>query len=431
MEARAPRSQLQAEQAADTSLLDDTFRIDIRTISVTFDYYPDQSVVDAAARVEFVMRPGQTVPRFHFRPGVSPPPIRSLVLDGEAIPVPGAALTSVRITGSSQPILQLDRTLAADRLHVLELGYRLTLPAAYPRFSTEVNDLAGHGNEELFPTVNAPHELARHLLAFRVHGDREFRCIGSGRVERHDDIADASVQQWRLDTEREVASYTVMFVLLPAADTDLQVRIIHGIPVSILAFTGGASIAQAFATLEDWLPRLQARFGDYPAPRGLSVFLVSSGGGMEYFGGTISSPSALTHEVLHGYFACAVVTKSYRDSWMDEAITQWFDSVSHGRTYAVMDESYRGNWVGARSPVSVGFSSLAYEDGSRIMQYLANRLGGVDRMASFLRRLYEQYAFKPFTTMDFVSYFRDFSGIDVQPQFQNWLYRGVAQEASR
>ena len=65
------------------------------------------------------------------------------------------------------------------------------------------------------------------------------------------------------------------------------------------------------------------------------------------------------------------------------------------------------------------------------MQYLANRLGGVDRMASFLRRLYEQYAFKPFTTMDFVSYFRDFSGIDVQPQFQNWLYRGVAQEASR
>jgi hypothetical protein len=386
--------------------------------------------------VSFLMRAGQSVPRFHFPPAErNASVVRSLVLDGETIPFPGPAVTSLRIAGSSQSIFQIDRNLPAppssgtplDPVHTLDLTYRLALPSAYPRFSTEVNDMAGHGNEELFPTLNTPHELARHIFRLRVHGARAFRCIGSGLVRRQDDPNDATVQQWFLDTGRDVASYTVMFALLPAADTDLQERIIHGIPVRIMAFTNGPSIAAAFTTLDDWLPRLADTFGFYPVPEGLSVFLVSQGGGMEYYGGTISTPGALTHEVLHGYFACAVVMKTYRDTWLDEAITEWFNDVSHGSRYAPLEEAYRGNWVGARSPVGVGYSNLAYSDGARIVQYLADRLGGTDRMGQFLRYVYERYAFTPFTTIDFVSYYRDFSGIDVKPQFENWLYRGVTQ----
>jgi hypothetical protein len=294
-----------------------------------------------------------------------------------------------------------------------------------------VNDLAGRGNESLFPTLNTPHELARHQIALRVHGSREFRCVGSGLVERRDDPADAGVQQWLLDTERDIASYTVMFALLPAADTDLQERIVHGIPVRVLAFRNGPSIATAFTTLEEWLPHLETAFGRYPAPRGLSVFLVSQGGGMEYFGATITTLAALAHEVTHGYFACAVVTRTYRDSWLDEAITQWFTNTSGGSVIPPLPESYRGNWVGARSPVSVGFSNLAYSNGAQIVQYLANRLGGTARMAPFLRYVFERYAFLPFTTMDFVALFRDYSGIDVGAQFEQWLFQGMAQAAGQ
>ncbi len=415
------------QSAAETALLDDTFRVDIRTISVTFDYYPDRQVVDAAARVEFVMRAGQSIPRFHFTPAErNASSIHSITIDGTPVAFPGASVAFLRVSGSSQSIMQIDRPLQQGQVHTLDVVYRLDLPSAYPRFSTEVNDMAGRGNELLFPTINSPRELARHRFALRVHGAREFRCIGSGLVERVHD-ADADVQQWILDSEREVASYTLMFALLPAADTDLQERVIHGIPVRVMAFRNGASIADAFAALEDWLPRLEAAFGLYPAPHGLSVFLVSQGGGMEYFGATISTPSALTHEVAHGYFACAVVLATYRDSWLDEAITQWFTDISHGKSYSAMDDAYRGNWVGARSPVSVGYSNLAYTDGSRIVQRLADRLGGASRMTEFLRYVYDRYAFAPFTTIDFLRYYREFSGIDLQPQFEQWLYGGVAQ----
>jgi hypothetical protein len=373
------------------------------------------------------------VPRIHFPPAErNPGVVRSLVLDGETISFPGSAVTSVRVTGSSQSILEINRQLAPGQLHTLTLAYRLSLPSAYPRFSTEVNDMAGHGNEERYPTLNTPHELARHRLALRVHGSRAYNCIGSGLVLRQDD-GDADVQQWLQDSERDVASYTMMFVLMPASDTDLQERVIDGIPVRILAMVNGASvvsISSAFATLQDWLPRLQAAFGAYPAPRGLSVFLVYTGGGMEYFGGTISTPGALTHEVLHGYFACATVMRTYRDSWLDEAITQWFDGVSHGATISALADSYTANWVGARSPVSVGYSNFAYSDGASIMQAMANRVGGIDRMAAFLRYLYERYAFKPFTTIEFVGYFRDYSGIDLKGQFERWLYKSAPQPAA-
>ena len=53
--------------------------------------------------------------------------------------------------------------------------------------------------------------------------------------------------------------------------------------------------------------------------------------------------------------------------------------------HTALPASYRGNWVGARSPVSVGFSALAYTDGASIMQAIADRLGGTDRMTEFLR----------------------------------------------
>ncbi len=411
-----------SDPLAEASQLDDAFRIDIQTITVTFDYYPDGNYVEAVARLDFVMRADQTVPRFHFPPAErSRSIVQSLVLDGEPIAFVSDAVTTGRPPGSSQAIFQINRVLAPNQFHTLTLAYRLSRPFTYPRFSTEVSDLAGHGNEELFPTINTPHEMARHLLTLRVHGNRPFRCIGSGLVQRQD-AHDPAVQQWLLDTEREIASYTVMFALMPQADTDLQERVIDGIPVRILAMNGGPSIASAFLVLQDWLPRLQASVGPYPAPHGLSVFLVSQGGGMEYFGGTITTPSALTHEVLHGYFGCATVMRTYRDSWLDEAITQWLDTVSHGGRFSAMSDAFRANWVGARSPASVGFSQFAYTDGAAIIQALADRLGGTDPMRLFLRYVHQRYAFQPFTTIDFATYYRDYSGIDVVPLFERWLY---------
>jgi hypothetical protein len=410
-------------QERTTDLLDRTFRIDIETITATLDWYPASGWVDGTATVVFRLRPGQTRAVFNFTPLVtSRSSVSRLVLDGRAFS-PGSDndVRVLTVSGTRQPFVEIQFSLASPASHTLTIDYRLAVPTAYPRFSSEVNDLLGRGNEAVWPTLNTPHELARHVLTFRVHDSQAFRFVGSGDVAFS---RDGPVQQWVLDTRRHVSSYSVMFVLLPAADTVYEEWSIDGVAVRALAFPD-VRLAEARQRLEQWLPELRRRFGPFPAPHGLSVFLFNdSGGGMEYYGGTITSLSALRHEVLHSYFGCSVVARTYADSWMDEAVTSWYEETARGIAHQPLPAAYRGNWVGARSPVSVGFSVLAYSDGASIMQDIANRLGGTDRMTEFLRFVVQERSFAPFTTMEFVSDLAAFAGIDLRAQVQAWLYNG-------
>jgi hypothetical protein len=325
------------------------------------------------------------------------------------------------VAGTRQPFIEVQLPLDPAKPHTLTIDYRLTVPAVYPRFSSEVNDIRGQGNEAVWPTLNTPHELARHVVTFRVHDRQAFRFVGSGRSSFS---ADGDVQQWVLDTQRAVSSYSVMFVLLPAGDTEYREWLIDGVAVRVVAYPA-VNLTEAKARLESWLPELRRRFGPFPALHGLSLFLFNdAGGGMEYYGGTITSLSALRHEVLHTYFGCSVVARTYPDSWYDEAVTSWFEETARGQGHTALAASYKGNWVGARSPVSIGFSTLAYSDGASIMQAIADRLGGTDQMTGFLRYVVDRYTFAPFTTLDFVGFLKDYSGVDLRTQFLNWLYNG-------
>ncbi|MCU0276635.1 MAG: hypothetical protein MUF02_07265 [Acidobacteria bacterium] len=407
-------------------LLDEAFRIDIIAIDVALTYFPRDAIVDGRAQVRFRMRPGQTRPRIHFAPACRGSVISEWRLDGRTWETPSAAYRVVGVPGSSQPILEFVDEVDPASEHELIASYRLTLPGGYPRFSTEVHDLRGSGNEELFPTLNTPHELARHRITLRVAAAPPYRCLGSGLVVPTEST---EFQEWVLDPEREVASYTLMFVLLPEADTVLRQGTIAGIPVRIVAFAGGADTGAAWTELESWLRQLTAEIGPFPMPRGLSVFLTTGGGGMEYFGGTISSLTALSHEVFHMYFACSVVARTYRDSWFDEAITSWYD-----RTYpdylVAIEPDFRSNMVSGRSPVAVGFDVRAYYQGTQIIETMAQLLGGRGAMAGFLADLHRHHAFAPFVTMDLAEYFRRYSGIDLSREFQDWLFSDDAGAAA-
>jgi len=420
---RVPADASVIAAAAPDALLDSTFRIDIDTITATLDWYPATGWVDGSARLEFRLRAGQSRAMLNFTPFVtSRAAISRLVLDEHSLnPGSDGDVKIIAVSGTRQQFIEIQYPLDPALRHTLTVDYRLSLPTVYPRFSSEVNDILGRGNETVWPTLNTPHELARHVVTFRVHDSQAFRFLGSGRS---DFTWDGAVQQWVLDTQRAVSSYSVMFVLLPASDTEYREWLIDGVPVRAVAYTS-VNLPEAKTRLDSWLPELRRRFGPFPALHGLNIFLFSdSGGGMEYYGGTITSLSALRHEVLHSYFGCSVVLRTYPDSWIDEAVTSWFEEIMRGVKHPPLSTAYRGNWVGARSPVSVGFSTLAYSDGASIMQAIADRLGGTDRMADFLGYLVQHYTFAPFTTLDFVAYLKDFSGVDLRTQFVEWLYNG-------
>ena len=166
-------------------LLDDTFRIDIKTITVTFDYVPEEYYIDSYAVVKFTMRPGQTRAVIHLDSATYDTVINSIRLNDESLDF--SDVSDVRIVdfeGTTQDALEFQRDLGENTEHTLEISYRLTLQRQYLGFFSDVSDSRGRGNEEVFPTINTPHALARHYLTFRVHCDRDFRFIGSGLVRK-------------------------------------------------------------------------------------------------------------------------------------------------------------------------------------------------------------------------------------------------------
>jgi hypothetical protein len=374
--------------AGEDDILDAIFRIDLKTVQAELTFTPADISVDGTCRLTFRMRPGQTRPAFHFKP-LSEGWISSCAfgLDGETWTVsdltPGAGtpiLKILDIPGSTQKSIEVQRDMDPAVDHIMSLTYHLALPVTYPRFSSPVNDIAGQGNEAIFPTVNLPGELARHVITFKVAGDAPYRCLGSGWVQK------TGTQQWQLDTEREVASYTVMYALLPEADTVYEERTINGIPVRMTTYAGGASMSQAWTQITGGLTDFPAWYGPFPMPRGLSVFLVGGGGGMEYFGATISGVGALRHEIHHMYFGTSTVAMTYRDSWFDEAVTAW--AVDYARNTTALDPSFRSNMVSGRTAWAVGFDTRAYSRGAQLFATLASRLGGAANLTAFLSDLY-------------------------------------------
>jgi hypothetical protein len=275
----------------------------------------------------------------------------------------------------------------------------------------------GRGNEQRFPTINTPHELARHQLTFRIHGGKRFEMVGSGIL---DSFVAGDIQTWTLDTLRPISSYTLLFVLMPKDDVDVEERVVSGVPVKIMTYKGTASISDAFSQLEGWLPQLAADFGPFPAPR-IGVFLVRSGG-MEYYGGTISAASALNHEIFHNYFGCSVIARTYRDSWWDEGMAHWYVDYNKGTNLAPIAEDFYSNVVSGRSPIALGWDERAYEVGAKILQYVGRRIGGAQAVTGFLKHLYETRVFSPFNAMELADYLQSYSALDIHSQFLRWLY---------
>jgi aminopeptidase N len=415
----SPRVSLPLPAVADeAALLDAVFRIDVQRIEVTFDVYPAESRVEAHAAVTFRMRPGQTIPLVHFDPARTATGV-SMRLDGEDLDLRSESdVRLVSFEGSGQTSVELERTLAPGSVHLLEVTYPLPLSDAFGRFYTNVNDLEGHGNETLFPSINSPHELARHILVLRVHGAERYLAVGSGSVTGR---AVGDVQEWVLDTEREVASYTVMFHLAPARSTLLTERRIDGADVRVLAPLGGVTAEEAFAQLEPWLAQLESALGPFPMPRGLAVVLTQTGGGMEYYGATTTSLQALRHEVFHMYFGCSTVARTYRDSWWDEAINMWYE-LSADPAFAPIPDDFRSDIVSGRSPVAVGFDRRAYNEGARMLQAVAGGLGGRQRMVRFLHDLHARRSFDPFGTWDLADEIAAWGGVSFHDRFASWLY---------
>jgi len=121
------------------------------------------------------------------------------------------------------------------------------------------------------------------------------------------------------------------------------------------------------------------------------------------------------------YWGCSTVMRTYRDSWLDEAVNMWYE-LSKTPTFAPIEEGFRSDIVSSRSPIGRGFDQRAYDEGARVIQAIARDLGGREAAVGELRQVHTTRSFAPFTTLEFAGFLRQDRGLDFSERLQRWLY---------
>lgn len=172
---------------------------------------------------------------------------------------------------------------------------------------------------------------------------------------------------------------------------------------------------------------LEADYGPWPHNQ-MIVYGNAPSGGMEYAGATITSLSALGHEMMHSYHARCLMPANGNAGWMDEAMARWRDN-----KYPLVDVlTYSSTRLAGRSVYTRMTDRMAYTEGSAFLGWIGKRMNGKGlSMKAFLRDYFQKYKYTTVTTQLFQKELSQFAGMDLTREFDQYIYgKGVTSSKS-
>ena len=187
------------------------------------------------------------------------------------------------------------------------------------------------------------------------------------------------------------------------------------VPVTIYSRSSW-NLNSAKRNSESILKELESKFGAWPHPS--LVIYIAGQGGMEHCGATITSMSALGHEITHSYFARGVMPIDGNSGWMDEAIASWRDDGYK----ATSKPNFNSTSMAAHSQYQRTTDRKAYTQGANFMAYLNHSLSNVGGLEKFLKGLHTKYTHTSINTEKFRSEIESFSGLNFGKDFDQYIY---------
>lgn len=167
---------------------------------------------------------------------------------------------------------------------------------------------------------------------------------------------------------------------------------------------------------EKVLKELESKFGAWSHPS--LVVYIAGQGGMEHCGATMTSLSALGHEITHSYFARGVMPIDGNSGWMDEAIASWRD----GGYQTTSKPNFSSTSMAAHSQYQRTTDRKAYTQGANFMAYLNHSLSNVGGLEKFLNGLHTKYTHTSINTEKFRNEIETFSGLNFGKDFDQYIY---------
>lgn len=202
---------------------------------------------------------------------------------------------------------------------------------------------------------------------------------------------------------------------------ELPVTIYSG---SSLWGNGSANVRRATSMTQKIMAELEEKLGAWSHEN--IVIYVAGSGGMEHSGATITSLSALGHELTHSYFARGVMPIDGNAGWMDEAIASWRD-----KGYKEFSTpNFSSTSMAGHSQYRRTTDRKAYTQGANFMGYLNYNLKNQGGLIKFLKMMHTKYTHKSIDTELFRKELEDHSGLNFEADFNQYIYGKGKKDAS-
>ncbi|MCM2324022.1 MAG: hypothetical protein NDJ90_12250 [Oligoflexia bacterium] len=341
--------------------------------------------------------------------------IDAVRLDGRAI----STETTTDPDGLNQ-VRVLSENVAPGGNHTLEVDYRLSAENVTYReggvgLVTSMADIdSGNFFEKYGPTNFEDDQYGMTVTLTLQNTTTEHRLFTNGTVTQSGPTA------WIIEFP---AFYTTSSFYFHITDKSLAVRtgthpgLQKEIPYTVYA-EDSSSADSAASRIPGLLQELEGTYGAFLHPS-FTAF-ISGAGGMEHAGATITSLSALGHEMTHSWFARGVMPSGGSSGWLDEAIASWRDGGYQ-----------RAGSIQTRSAENLADLSLferftpyaAYSAGAQLMSELdrifAERFGG---MRTLLAQFFGEFKGQTITTPQFETWLEGKTGDDLTATFERYVY---------
>lgn len=298
-----------------------------------------------------------------------------------------------------------------------------------------------------FPCIDDFHDRALYDVYLTVANDKK-AISGGTLIEVTDQGNNTSVWHWK-------TQYTLPTYLISATTgsyelkTDTYYGLQSTVPITYYCKPSDtARVAGTFSNIKKILRVFENHFGSYPfervgytgTPNGLGAMEHASNISYPFSGWTGSTDSEwwYAHELSHMWFGDKVTCASAEDMWLNEGWAVWCESFFREGIYG--KRSYKDNmrlklkevllstnvidggyYALYGIPQTLTYGNTVYEKGGQVTHTLRGYLGDslfFGGVKAYLRKFAYHYA----STYDLRDFLISYSGIDLKPFFEAWVF---------
>jgi hypothetical protein len=381
--------------------------VDFKLAQYHVKYDVAKQTATAESEIEFEAR-SEAFPIFDLVPSAT-----EIELDGEKV-----SSFIVRSPENATSYISINKQVASGR-HVLKIknniSNNLRFQAGGVLSSFWMSDLNDRQYLEQYLPANLEFDRHKSILTVEfINSNVEQRIFTNGQVEM------ITPNLFRIEFPEYFTSSSYYFHTAYKGRFDektIGYQTLDGRQIKITVYRDvGQDLNSFLNTSVKVLNELEKDYGPWHHN---DVTIYGAGmGGMEYCGATMTSFSALGHELIHSYFARGVMPAHGNSGWIDEAIASWRDN-SYPRSRSV---GFSASSMAAHSNYRRFTDRDAYTKGAKFMAFLDSQLADQGGLKAFLKVYKDKWLFTPMFTENFIQDLEAHSQMEFEKLFKDYVY---------